>query len=104
MPAMILRTSVSPDGEDDRVQLEISDAPLQVETASMEGSIRMSVEVKIPAYKAPLIEHIQIEVIDETINALRIIKHGLEGSSLKGVGKSEFGGGLAIARKGSRLA
>ena len=27
-----------------------------------------------------------------------------EGSSLKGVGKSEFGGGLAIAHKGSRLA
>ena len=26
------------------------------------------------------------------------------GSSLKGVGKSEFGGGLAIAHKGSRLA
>ena len=29
--------------------------------------------------------------------------HSLIGSSLKGVGKSEFGGGLAIARGGSRL-
>ena len=78
MPAMILRTSVSPDGDVDRVQLEISDAPLQVETASMEGSIRMSVEVKIPAFKTPLIEHLQIAVVDEAINTLRIIKHGLE--------------------------
>jgi len=35
----------------------------------------------------------------------RLVQNGLaDGSSLKGVGKSEFGGGLAIAQGGSRLA
>ena len=41
------------------------------------------------------------------VNADREYREGKAqnfGSSLKGVGKSEFGGGLAIAHKGSRLA
>ena len=38
------------------------------------------------------------------LNQLRIGADFIDGSSLKGVGKSEFGGGLAIAHKGSRLA
>ena len=44
----------------------------------MDGSIRMSVEVKIRAFKAPLIEHIQIEAIDDAMKSLRTIKQGLE--------------------------
>ena len=78
MPATILRTSVSPDDGVDRVQLEISDAPLTSGNASMEGSIRMSVEIKVPAYKAPLVEHMQIAAVSEAMNTLRAIKHDLE--------------------------
>ena len=35
---------------------------------------------------------------------IKLAKPGFIGSSLKGVGKSEFGGGLAIAQGGSGLA
>ncbi len=72
--ATILRTIVTPGGAEDRVQLEISDEPPQVEKESMDGSIRMNVEVKIDAYRTPPIEYVQLKAVETTINALTEIQ------------------------------
>ena len=44
------------------------------------------------------------ELIAKLTEAHGVSKAQAKGSPLKGVGKSEFGGGLAIAQGGSRLA
>lgn len=67
----ILRTAVTPDGDNDLVQLEISDGRLLVEPQSMEGSIRLTVEATTRAYRSPPLPYVQLAAIDVALEALR---------------------------------
>jgi hypothetical protein len=83
---------VTPGSSRDLVQLEISDAPSPPGQASMaeDATIRVTVEAKIRAYKAPLIAHFQMEAIVIAMESLRAIHTALE--------KETIGHGLPAPR------
>jgi hypothetical protein len=83
--AKILRTVITPAGDNDLVQLEISDGLLVAELESMEGSIRLSLEAKVRGYKYPALSHIQLEAVDRTLKALQSISTAL-GKEIAGSG------------------
>lgn len=71
--AIILRTSVTPDGDNDLVQIEISDGQLLAEPQSTAGSIRLTVEATTRAYKNPPMTCVQLAAIEVALEALRNI-------------------------------
>ena len=76
--AAISRTIVTPGASEDRVLLEISDGPPQAETQSMEGTIRVTLEVKADAYRIAPVEYVQLVAVENTIKALTAIRDYLK--------------------------
>lgn len=67
--AKILETTVTPNARGSVVQLQISDAPLDAEA----WAIRLTLSVQIPAYRLPLVAHVEREAIniaDDVLAAL----------------------------------
>ncbi len=58
--AKILETTVIPNAGGSLVQLQISDAPLDAEA----WAIRLTLSVQIPAYRLPLLAHVEREAIN----------------------------------------
>ena len=59
--AKILRTTVTPDGDDDLVQLEIADVLLP----AADEANRLSLAVRVPAYYGPRLAYLQYQAIIE---------------------------------------
>ena len=74
--AKIQETTVSPDASGATVQLQISDVPLPAEDAA----IRITLAVRVPAYRCPLLAHYQREAIQIALDQLRdlALKLGIE--------------------------
>jgi hypothetical protein len=71
--AQILETIVTPTGSSSTIQLYISDAPRDAEDAG----IRLTLTVSIPAYRVPLLAHLQRDALDKAAETLRSVYRGL---------------------------
>lgn len=69
MPDVEIReTTITPDAAGAIARLEISDAPLADERIE---AIRMTIEVRLPSYKLPLLAHYQREALHLASEAIR---------------------------------
>jgi hypothetical protein len=69
----ILETIVTPNESGSTIQLYISDVARDAEDAG----IRMTVTVSIPAYRVPLLAHMQRTALDKAAETLRSVYRGL---------------------------
>jgi hypothetical protein len=68
MPDVEIReTAIAPDADGAIVRLQLSDAPLLSENAT----IRIDLSVRLPAYKLPLLAHFQREAMQIASESLR---------------------------------
>jgi hypothetical protein len=68
MPDVEIReTTIGPDADGAIVRLQLSDAPLLSESAT----IRIDLSVRLPEYKLPLLAHFQREAMQMAIEVLR---------------------------------
>jgi hypothetical protein len=77
--AKILRTIVTPDGDDDLVQLEIADVSLPAEDAAT----RLTLAVRVPAFRGPQLAYLQYQAIEVALDALRKIVNDLAAEGVK---------------------
>jgi hypothetical protein len=71
--AKILRTSVTPDGDDDLVQLEIADVSLPAD----DPATHLTLAVRVPAFRGPQPAYLQYQAIEVARDVLKKIVNDL---------------------------
>jgi len=81
--AKLLQTSLTEDGADDIVRLEISDAPLPIQEDAIDAAIRIEIYVRVAGRQLPLVAHVQLDALDATINTLKRIRDEIYSAAAK---------------------